>query len=71
MAGTLSAATARGLRRFADVNMAIGLFSVLLLGSLWFYMAVKHESGYRETVGAAFRQNSNLAVASKSTSRAR
>ncbi|MBX3665015.1 MAG: diguanylate cyclase [Burkholderiales bacterium] len=63
MAGTLSAAPERGLRRFADVNMAIGLFSVLLLGSLWFYMATKHESGYRETVGAAFRQNSNLAVA--------
>jgi len=63
MAGALTATPAQRLRRFADVNLAIGLFSALLIGGLWFYMTTKHDGEYRETVGTAFRQNSNLAVA--------
>jgi len=63
MAGLLTGIRARGMRRFADVGIAIGIFSVLLLGGLWFYISTKHDGEYRETVGAAFRENSNLAVA--------
>ncbi|MBX3651763.1 MAG: diguanylate cyclase [Burkholderiales bacterium] len=59
----MNTAPARGSRRFADVNLLIGVFSALLIGGLWFYMITKHEGEYRETVEAAFRQNSNLAVA--------
>ena len=56
-------AAAGGLRRHADVNLAIGVFSALLIGGLWLYTVNKHEGEYRETVEAAFRQSSNLAVA--------
>jgi hypothetical protein len=63
MAGPLNSAPARGLRRFADVNLAIGLFSALLIAGLWLYIVTKHQNEYRETVSAAFRQSSNLAIA--------
>jgi diguanylate cyclase (GGDEF)-like protein/PAS domain S-box-containing protein len=63
MAGGMTATTARGLRRFAEVNFAIALFSVLLIGGLWLYTSAKHQDEYRETVSAAFRQSSNLAIA--------
>jgi diguanylate cyclase (GGDEF)-like protein/PAS domain S-box-containing protein len=63
MAGGMTTTTARGLRRFAEVNFAIALFSALLIGGLWLYTITKHEGEYRETVSAAFRQSSNLAIA--------
>lgn len=63
MAGPLNSAPARGLRRFADVNLAIGLFSALLIAGLWLYIVTKHQNEYRETVSAAFRQSSNLTIA--------
>jgi diguanylate cyclase (GGDEF)-like protein/PAS domain S-box-containing protein len=63
MADPVSPAPARGLRRFADVNLGIAVFTVLLIGGLWFYTITKHENEYRETVDAAFRQSYNLAVA--------
>lgn len=53
----------RGLRRLADVNLAIGLFSAALIAVLWLYVITKHEGEHRETVNAAFRQSSNLAIA--------
>jgi hypothetical protein len=59
----MTPAPAHGLRRFADVNLAIGLFSALLITGLWFYLTSKHSADRQETISAAVRQNSNLAVA--------
>jgi diguanylate cyclase (GGDEF)-like protein/PAS domain S-box-containing protein len=51
------------LRRIADVNVAIGLFSALLIGMLWVYIIAKHDGERREAVEMAVKQNSSLAVA--------
>ncbi len=59
----MTPAPAHGLRRFADINLAIGLFSALLIAGLWFYLMSKHSADRQEIISAAVRQNSNLAVA--------
>lgn len=51
------------LRRVVDVNVAIGLFSALLIGFLWVFIVVESAGERANAVRAAVKQNSNLAVA--------
>lgn len=51
------------LRARADVNFAVGLFTVMLIGALWAAVILKLNAERDDAVAAAVRQNTNLAVA--------
>lgn len=51
------------LRDFPGVNLAIGLFSVLLVAALWSFVVIENRSERVAAVEVAVKQNSNLAVA--------
>lgn len=51
------------LRNFPGVNLAIGLFSAILVAALWLFVVTENRGERVAAVEAAVKQNSNLAVA--------
>lgn len=51
------------LRERADVNLAVGLFAIVLIGALWTAVILKLNAVRDDAVASAVKQNTNLAVA--------
>jgi diguanylate cyclase (GGDEF)-like protein/PAS domain S-box-containing protein len=61
--GRMMAAIRRWLAARAELNTAVALFTLLLIGAMWVAIALEQESERDAVVASAINQNTNLTVA--------